>query len=155
MTPHALLSWAAAELACSVLMAVQVSAGQFYEKNGVAIDGYDPVAYFEDRKAVKGNDGLTYTYKGSTFLFASPSHRESFKKTPEHFAPQFGGFCAYGIAEGTKAKSEGDVWEIVDGKLYLNYDRGIQTKWTRGKEVFIREAEAQWPTVQLSTSVHQ
>ena len=155
MSPHTVVTWAAVGLTCSFVMAGQVRAGEFYEKHGVAIDGYDPVAYFEDHKADKGNDTLAYSYKGSIFWFASPSHRDRFTTTPERFAPQFGGFCAYGIAEGTKAKSDGDVWEIVDGKLYLNYDRGIQTKWTRGKDVFIREAEAQWPSVQSSTFVHQ
>lgn len=140
---------------CLLLSARQASAGQFYEHNGLAIDGYDPVAYFEERTAVKGKDTLSYAYKGSTFVFASRSHLDLFVRTPERFAPQFGGFCAYGIAEGVKAKSEGDVWEIVDGKLYLNYDAQIQGKWKSQRGALIREAEAKWPAVESTTAVYK
>lgn len=139
----------------SLTLAGPAESGQFYERNGVAIDGFDPVAYFEDHKAVKGLPSLSHVYKGSTFLFASPAHLAVFVQTPERFAPQFGGFCAYGIAEGVKAKSEGEVWEIVAGKLYLNYDSTIQRKWMNGKEVLIREAEAKWPQVESATGIYK
>ena len=109
----------------------------------------------EDHKAVKGLPSLSHVYKGSTFLFASPAHLAVFVQMPERFAPQFGGFCAYGIAEGVKAKSEGEVWEIVAGKLYLNYDSTIQRKWMNGKEVLIREAEAKWPQVESATGIYK
>ncbi len=111
--------WCMASVGISLLVGLSLTlagpaeSGQFYERNGVAIDGFDPVAYFEDHKAVKGLPSLSHVYKGSTFLFASPAHLAVFVQMPERFAPQFGGFCAYGIAEGVKAKSEGEVWEIV------------------------------------------
>lgn len=142
------------QVSVSLTLAGLVESGQFYEKNGVAIDGYDPVAYFEDHRAVKGRPSFSSIYQGSVFHFSSPAHLAVFVEAPERFAPQFGGFCAYGVAEGVKAKSEGEVWEIVAGKLYLNYDSTIQRKWIGGKEVFIRAAEASWPTVQTSTAVH-
>lgn len=142
-------------LLCMLLMPDRARAGQFYEKAGVAINGYDPVAYFEDRKAVKGTASLAYRYRGSFFRFASQVHLDAFIQTPERFAPQFGGFCAYGVAEGAKAKSEGDVWEIVNGKLYLNYDSDIQAKWKLGRDALIREAEAKWPVVESMTAMYE
>lgn len=153
--------WCMASVGISLLVGLSLTlagpaeSGQFYERNGVAIDGFDPVAYFEDHKAVKGLPSLSHVYKGSTFLFASPAHLAVFVQMPERFAPQFGGFCAYGIAEGVKAKSEGEVWEIVAGKLYLNYDSTIQRKWMNGKEVLIREAEAKWPQVESATGIYK
>lgn len=148
-------SWGVGLLAGIMLVLAGTSeAGQFYERQGVAIDGFDPVAYFEDHKAVKGLSSLSHRYKGSTFLFASAAHREAFAQTPERFAPQFGGFCAYGVAEGVKAAVAGEIWEIVEGKLYLNHDPQVQTKWKARRVALLRAAEANWPKVESSTDVY-
>ena len=152
--------WFMASVGISLLVGVSLTlagpaeSGQFYERNGVAIDGFDPVAYFEDHTAVKGLPSLPHVYKGSTFLFASPAHLAVFVQAPERFTPQSGGFCAYGIAEGVKAKSEGDVWEIVEGKLYLNHDPHVQAKWKAERAALLRAAQARWPQVELSTDVY-
>lgn len=155
MNMHAYWVGAIAGCLCLLGLAQPASAGQFYEKNGVAIDGYDPVAYFEEHRAVRGGQSFVSTYKGSTVWFVSRPHLEAFMQTPERFAPQFGGFCAYGMAEGTKAKSEGEVWAVFEGKLYLNYDTHIQEKWIRQRTTLIREAEANWPAVATKTEVYQ
>jgi len=138
----------------SLMSVGPAESGQFYEKNGVMIDRCDPVASFEDNRAVKGYPSLSHAYKSSTILFASLVHRAAFVQASDRFVPQFGGFCAYGIAEWIKAKSEGAVWEIVDGKLDLNYNAQIQSKWMNAKERFIREAEAKWSSVEASTTVY-
>lgn len=138
-----------------LMLAGPAESGQFYEKNGVAIDGFDPVAYFEDHRAVKGRPSLSYVYRGSTFLFASSAHRDMFVQTPERFAPQFGGYCAYGVAEGVKAAIEGTIWEVVEGRLYLNHDPQVQAKWKANRSVLLREAQAIWPSVEFSSTVYQ
>lgn len=151
---------AMAAIVCSLLVIAAVAvtglaeSGQFYEKDGVAIDGFDPVAYFDDHKAVKGLPALSHVYKGSTFLFASPRHLALFVQTPERFAPQFGGFCAYGVAEGVKAAVAGEIWEVVEGKLYLNHDSQVQVKWNARRPALLRSAEANWPQVESSTEVY-
>jgi YHS domain-containing protein len=79
-----------------------VSAGEFYDKNGMALKGYDPVAYFQDDKPVAGSAQYTATYQGSRFQFASAANRDRFVAQPERYAPQYGGFCAFGMAKGYK-----------------------------------------------------
>lgn len=138
----------------SLTLAGPAESGQFYERHGVAIDGFDPVAYFEDHKAVKGLPSLSHVYKGSTFLFASPAHLAVFVQTPERFTPQFGGFCAYGVAEGVKAAIAGDIWEVVEGKLYLNHDSQVQAKWKAGRSALLRAAQAKWPEIESSADVY-
>ena len=138
----------------SLTLAGLAESGQFYEKNGVAIDGYDPVAYFEDRKAIKGLPTLSHVYQGSTFLFASPAHLAVFVQAPERFVPQFGGFCAYGVAEGVKAAIAGEIWEVVEGRLYLNHDPQVQAKWKAGRSALLHAAQAKWPEVESSADVY-
>ena len=136
-------------------LAGPAESGQFYEKHGVAIDGFDPVAYFEDHRAVKGDPAITMVYKGSTFLFASPAHQAAFARMPEQFAPQFGGYCAYGVAEGVKAEIDGTIWEVVEGRLYLNHDPQVQARWKTNRSVLLREAQTNWPAVESSTTVYK
>ncbi|PZR28804.1 MAG: YHS domain protein [Citrobacter freundii] len=114
---------------------------------GKAIKGYDPVAFFTQSKAVKGSDSLAYTYKGATWLFSSNENLEAFKKDPEHYAPQYGGYCAYGTAAGHKAPTQTDTWSIVDGKLYFNYNMKVKQSWTKDQPALIEKADKQWPTV--------
>jgi YHS domain-containing protein len=108
------------------LVSLRAGAGEFFEQDGVAIKGFDTVAYFKANMALKGSERYTATYKGSTFLFSNSENRDAFSANPEQYAPQYNGFCAYGFAKGAKAKIEGDSFAIVDGKLYLNYDAKIR-----------------------------
>ncbi len=98
---------------------------------GIAINGYDTVAYFTDNKAVKGSEAHAYSWMGAKWQFASQQHLELFKATPEKFAPQYGGYCAYGVSQGYLVSIEPEQFTILDGKLYLNYDGSVQKKWTK------------------------
>ncbi len=112
---------------------------------GVAIDGYDPVAYFTDAKPMEGSKDFSFDWKGATWRFASAGHRDLFAKDPEKYAPQYGGYCAYAVAKNSTADIDPDAWTIRDGKLYLNYDKKIQAKWLANVDDFIVKADANWP----------
>ena len=137
------------------LMSSAALAGEFYEQDGVAIKGFDPVAYFTSQHAVKGSPDYTATYKGSVFRFASAANRDAFAASPEKYAPQYDGFCAYGVSKGAKAKIEGDVFTIVDGKLYLNYDTKVLETWSKDIPGYLKKADENWPTVRTLTKVVQ
>jgi YHS domain-containing protein len=130
-----------------------VWAGEFFEKDGAALRGYDPVAYFKDNKPVKGSAQYTAAYKGSTFHFASQANRDAFAADPAKYAPQYGGFCAFGMAGGYKAAIDPAAFTVVDDKLYLNYDRAIQRQWSKDIPGFIAKADKNWPTVSAQTKV--
>jgi YHS domain-containing protein len=118
-----------------------------YSDSSGAIRGYDPVAYFTQGRPVKGSPELTHQWKGATWRFASAENRERFAAAPEKYAPQYGGYCAYGVASGYAVKIEPDAWSVVDGKLYLNYDRSVQKSWQSDVPGYIRKADVNWPRV--------
>lgn len=120
---------------------------EIFAPGGKAIRGYDPVAYFTQKKPVKGSDKFTYKWKGATWYFASARHLNMFKRNPNRYAPQYGGYCAYGVAQGYAVKIEADQWAVVNGKLYLNYDRGVQSRWKKDVPGYIKEANKRWPAV--------
>ncbi len=113
----------------------------------IAVQGYDPVAYFKTGAPAKGSADFTATYMGATFQFASAANRDAFKADPAAFAPQYGGYCAWAVSEGYHAKGDARNWKIVDGKLYLNYNSSIQRKWEKDVPGFITKANAQWPVI--------
>lgn len=100
-----------------------------YEPSGVAVRGYDTVAYFSQRKPTEGKEAFETEWRGAKWRFASQQHLDLFVANPDKYAPQYGGYCAYGVAIGNLVKIEPDVWDIIDGKLYLNYDEDLQGKW--------------------------
>lgn len=112
-----------------------------------AIQGFDAVAYFKDSKAVKGSKEFTHVYAGASWYFASAENLNAFKKEPEKYAPQFGGYCAYGMSRGYKAKTDPDAWTIVNNKLYLNYNLDVRNIWNEKQLEFIEKADHNWPTV--------
>ena len=112
---------------------------------GVAIKGYDPVAYFTDAKPVKGESNQSFEWMGATWRFANAARRESFKAAPEKYAPQYGGFCAWAVSQGYTAGIDPVAWKIVNGKLYLNYSLEIQKKWEGDVPGNIAKADANWP----------
>jgi YHS domain-containing protein len=128
-------------------------AGEFFEKDGVALRGYDPVAYFNEYKPVKGSAEHTAEFKGSTFHFASQTNRDAFKADPAKYAPQYGGFCAFGTAGGYKAAIDPAAFTVVDGKLYLNYNRDVQKQWSKDIRALITKADKNWPAVSAQTKV--
>ena len=120
---------------------------EVFSKSNEAINGYDPVAYFNESKPVKGTKEFKYVWKDATWLFSSQKNLDAFKADPEKFAPQFGGFCAYGVSDNHKAPTSPDAWTIVDGKLYLNYDLGVKELWSKDRDKRIKVANANWPEV--------
>lgn len=113
----------------------------------LAVQGHDPVAYFTEGRPVKGSGEFETEYEGATWRFASIANLEAFLADPEAYAPQYGGYCAWAVAQGYTAKGDADHWEIVDGKLYLNYNAKVQRDWQADKSSFIRQADANWPMV--------
>lgn len=112
---------------------------------GVAIDGYDPVAYFTDAKPVEGKKAFEHEWNGAVWRFASAEHRDRFAAEPEKYAPQYGGYCAWAVSQGYTAGIDPDAWTIRDDKLYLNYSLDIQKKWLADVEQRIEEGDANWP----------
>lgn len=131
-----------------LLLAARLSvAGDYFEVDGLALRGYDPVAYFEASMPVKGSAKHVFAYKGSTFQFATAANRKKFAADPEKYAPQFGGYCALGTANGYKVKTEPDAFKVVDGKLYLNYNRQVLDLWVKDEPGYIARANENWPEV--------
>lgn len=114
---------------------------------GLAIRGTDPVAYFTEGRPVAGDPAIAHVWMGATWAFASAANRDAFAADPERYAPQFGGYCAWAVAEGYKAPIDPAAWSIVDDRLYLNFDRRIHRRWQRDIPGFIARAEANWPSL--------
>jgi YHS domain-containing protein len=136
-------------------LAASAVAGEFYEKDGVAIRGYDPVAYFTEGKSVAGSQSFTSEYKGSLFRFASVAHRDAFAGNPRKYAPQYGGYCALGMAKGYKASIDPTAFSVVGGKLYLNYSLSVREQWQEDIPGYIAKADKNWPDVKNTTKVHE
>lgn len=115
------------------------------DASGLAIYGYDPVAYFTEGKPVEGRAEFTAVHDGATWRFASAAHRDRFIADPAAYAPQYGGCCAFGVAGDYKVKVDPAAWRIVDGKLYLNYDTRVQRRWVADIPGYIAKAAANWP----------
>ena len=128
-------------------------AGEFYERDGVAIKGYDPVAYLVDGKATRGSPEHTAQYLGSTFHFSSGANRDAFAANPAKYAPQYGGFCAFGTSGGYKAAIDPAAFTVIEGKLYLNYNSDVQKRWRTDIPGYVAKADAKWPEVSRQTKV--
>ena len=119
----------------------------FVDNKGLAIRGTDPVAYFTQGSPVAGKAEFTHTWSGATWRFASAENRDRFAANPEQYAPQYGGFCSWAVSQGYTAPIDPQAWKIVDGKLYLNYSKGVQRRWERDIPGNIKKADANWPEV--------
>ena len=115
--------------------------------SNTAVEGHDPVAYFTESRPVKGSRDFRTEYQGAEFRFASQENLDTFLADPEKYAPQFGGYCAWAVSEGYTAKGDADHWAIVDGKLYLNYDKKIQERWEQDRAAHIVKANSNWPDI--------
>lgn len=137
----------------TVTAAVLISLASLAQKastfsySGKAIRGYDPVAYFTEGKPVKGNDSLVYEWDNAKWYFTSQKNLDLFKAAPQQYAPQFGGYCAYGLSNGYKAPTDPNAWTIVNGKLYLNYNAAVATEWNKDRDRRIEKANNNWPAV--------
>jgi len=113
-----------------------------YEASGVAIRGTDTVAYFTQGQPVKGSDDFTTEWQGATWKFVSQEHLDLFVDAPEKYAPQYGGYCAYGVVKGNLVKVEPENWSIIDDKLYLNFNGSVQKTWEKDTQKYIQLADA-------------
>ena len=113
----------------------------------LALRGFDPVAYFTDGAATPGEVEITAEHAGATYRFASAEHKAMFEAAPEKFAPQYGGYCAFGLAQGYKFDGDPQVWKIVDDRLYLNLSPKVSTIWQENVPGNIRNADEKWQMV--------
>jgi YHS domain-containing protein len=114
--------------------------------DGVALEGHDPVAYFTQGRPVKGETAYVTVHDGATYQFASAENKSMFDSDPAKYLPQYGGFCAYGMASGYQAPVEIDRFTVVDGKLYLNYNGSVQTRWRKDIDGYVAKADQNWKT---------
>ena len=127
----------------SALAGNTVNTGYF---GGVAIMGYDPVAYFTDGRSMKGSEEFSYDWLGTPWHFASREHRDLFISEPIKYAPQFGGYCAGEVAlEGVTINVDPEAWRIIDGKFYLGYGKDFAWDLEAHPQKWLPKAEVNWP----------
>ncbi len=114
---------------------------------GLALHGYDAVAYYKDGKPMEGSARFTVSYDGARYQFANAANLKAFKANPAAFAPAFGGFCAMGVALESKLDGDPQVWKIVDGKLYLNVNKDVSVAWNRDIPGNLVKADENWPAI--------
>lgn len=141
-------------LLCALMLAAAVTAAPSVagaesavnqDRKGVAIEGYDPVAYFTSSKPVKGSREHVASWMGATWWFASADNRDLFEMAPEKYAPQYGGYCAYGVANNYLVRIDPRAWTVFDGRLYLNYSLKVREQWSKDIPGNIKKADANWP----------
>jgi len=124
---------------------------QFNLENGVAIKGYDPVAYFAEHKAIKGQKEFSIVLDGVTYYFSSVANKETFIKHPMNYEPQYGGWCAYAMGETSeKVEVDPETFKIVNGKLYLFYNglfNNTLPKWNRAEVNLKMKADKNWNAI--------
>ena len=141
---------AAMAAACSTAEAVALNT----DDTGLSLRGYDAVAYFAVNNAVKGDAKYSYVWNGATWLFSSEENMNKFKADPEAYAPEFGGYCAYAVSEGYTADADPEAWKIVDGKLYLNYNRDVQKTWEKNEAERIVNGKKNWQQLKTKKPEH-
>ena len=115
--------------------------------SGVGLGGYDAVAYFTEKKPVRGSKDITAKHDGVTWRFASTSNRDAFVANPSRYAPQYGGYCAWAVSNGYTAKGDPNAWSVVDGKLYLNFNKSVRRRWSQDIPGNIKKGDRNWPSV--------
>ncbi len=151
LTLALLIGVASAAMAADPINTLERSGLAGYKPSGIAIRGFDKVAYFTEGDAVEGKASIAAKWKGAIWQFSKQEHLDLFKANPEMYAPQYGGYCAYGVAVDNLVKIEGDLWDIVNGKLYLNYNRRFQTKWEADTKNLIRIADSKFEALLLNS----
>jgi YHS domain-containing protein len=134
---------------CGVSDSNRLAGEVLVDKRGVAIEGFDPVAYHLVDTAVQGQSEYATQWNGATWWFSSEENRQLFITAPEKYAPAYGGWCAYGVAEGYAAETDPvNGWTIHDGRLYLNWDAKVSADWRADKARHLKKSEPKWSTVQ-------
>ena len=115
------------------------------DNNTVAMGGYDAVSYQDANGPQMGSSSYSYNWNEATWYFVSASNRNVFSKNPERYAPQYGGYCAFAVSKNSLAPGDPKVWSLVDGKLYLNLNKSVQSRWTSDQKNLIIRADRNWP----------
>lgn len=133
--------------AVAVLGCEQTGKEPIFATEGGAIDGFDPVAYFSERRALRGDTEVWLDWRGARWYFADAGNRALLLEDPESYAPAFGGYCAYGVASGYAVKSDPEAWTIWRDRLYLNYDLETREEWLLDRDALITKGRQSWPGV--------
>jgi hypothetical protein len=144
MTRRSLIALAGSRI---LLRPIPTYGGEAAKPARLAIRGYDPVAYFTEGRPVQGSSELEYVWEETRWQFASAANLDLFRADPERYAPQYLGHCSLGIAQGEKSEVDPFAWEIVDGKLYLNFDQKAHRDWQKDQAANIKQADVNWPAL--------
>lgn len=125
----------------------QTKSLQNLDPAGVALQGYDPVAFFTETKPVKGSAAFPARQHGATYLFATKENRELFKANPAKYEPAFGGYCAYGVSRGKLVEIDVEAFQLVEGRLLLQYSKGVRDDFNQDAKANLAKAEANWPVL--------
>ena len=132
-----------------IALQAKAQTSEIFAPDSIALRGYDVVAFYTEGRAITGSDRFMYNWKNVKWLFASTEHLALFKANPANYEPQYGGYCAYGLARGYKAPTMADTWHIQDNKLYFNYNQKVKTAWQKDQQRFIDSANRKWPEVKF------
>ena len=117
------------------------------DNSSVAISGYDAVSYQDANGPQMGSSSFSYNWNEATWYFVSASNRNIFLQNPERYAPQYGGYCAFAVSKNSLAPGDPKVWSLVDGKLYLNLNKSVQSMWMSDRQRLITQADQNWPSL--------
>jgi YHS domain-containing protein len=132
------------------LFATSVLAGDLVNvsgASGVALDGYDPVAFFSDNKAMNGDPAISAMHNGAKYFLASKENKVKFEADPQKYVPQFGGYCAFGVAVDALFPVDINTWQIKNGKLYLNLNPAVLKMFNEDFQGYVAKAEKNWPSL--------
>ena len=115
------------------------------DRAGLAMRGYDPVAYFREGKPIQGRSEFAATHDGATYRFASAPNRDAFVAAPSRYLPAYGGYCAWAAAQGYKADADPQAFAVVGDRLFLNYNRDVHRTWEKDVGGNVTKADANWP----------
>ncbi len=135
-------------IAAIALLSASAFAGDLVNVSGAskaAVSGYDTVAFFTDSKPVNGSPFIAADYQGATYYFVTEEHKKLFTENPAKYAPQFGGFCAYGVAVGKLYPVDTNTWQVGDPKLYLNLNPDLLKKFNEDLGGNVAKADKNWP----------
>jgi hypothetical protein len=130
--------------AITLLSACSLNGKQVYQTNNIALQGFDPVAYFTQKKAVQGSSLYTYSNGQLVWHFTNEEHRQLFISNPVKYTPQYGGYCSYAMYYGLIVSSDPHAFTLLNDKLYLNYSLDVREKWLESTDKYIEQADAKW-----------
>jgi YHS domain-containing protein len=125
------------------------------DHQGLALRGFDAVAYLTVDSAVRGDPRYEFVWNGAKWYFATAENMEKFRKDPNLYAPQFGGYCSYAVSHGYTADGDPEQWKVVDGKLYLNYNQKAKEAWEKEQDKLIKDGERNWIEFQKKKPEHK